>query len=77
MGIKISKTNPTSVWVVLHRFKGSIVGAEQRVFTSKKDGEDFIMWCFGNDSALDYKDSFYLREVVIDESESERQLEVR
>jgi hypothetical protein len=69
MYVDISKTEPTKVFVVLHRFKGAIIGtAGGEVFPDKEKAEAYIQHRFANDPALDYKDSFLIREVVVDES---------
>jgi len=63
--LELSKTEPTTVYIVLRRFKGALI--DSKLFATKKGAES---WIDGNFAApgLDYKDSFYLREIVIDES---------
>jgi len=63
--VEISKTEPTTIFIVLHRFKGALI--DSKLFATKKEAESWIEANF-DDPALDYKDSFYLREIVIDES---------
>jgi len=66
--VEISRTEPTTIHIILHRFKGAIVSAERKIFSSKTEAEAWIEWLFENDPALDHKDSFYTKEVVVDES---------
>lgn len=50
-------------FVVLHKWKNVIIGAE--VFQDKAVAEQWIEDQFEHNPALDYKDSFYIREIVI------------
>lgn len=65
MSIEIQKDKPTKFYIVLHCFKGAIVGVEQKFFLEKENAEKYINWLFENDPGLSYKDSFYLKEIVI------------